>query len=339
MFILIVGLIFIGLTNGKTLSSVNTTNLTPLSNEIVDYVNSLNTTWKAGTNFDDLQYIKKLNGTLKEPENLFNSTINETITITNEKINLPEHFDAREVWPNCDSIATIRDQGGCAACWAVNTVSIMSDRLCIKSNGTINVQLSAEEVLTCCHNCSNGCVNGGFAHKAFSYWIDHGIVTGGSYQGGGCLPYTIYPCTRQGDGPITCKQSNLIRLSTCRNECASGYNKNYTDDKYFGKNSYNLVGPKSIMLDIMTNGPVAARMKLYNDLYSYKSGIYQQTVNEDDGYHTVKLIGWGNDQGVDYWLAANSWGTYWGDKGFFKIKRGENECEIENEGIAGLPRI
>ena len=41
----------------------------------------------------------------------------------------------------------------------------------------------------------------------------------------------------------------------------------------------------------------------------------------------VKLIGWGNDNGTAFWLAANTWGDNWGDKGYFKIALGESGIE------------
>lgn len=57
------------------------------------------------------------------------------------------------------------------------------------------------------------------------------------------------------------------------------------------------------------------------------------------GGHAVKLIGWGREKGVDYWLAANSWGRDWGIKGFFKIRRGANECLMEEYMVAGEPDV
>ena len=57
------------------------------------------------------------------------------------------------------------------------------------------------------------------------------------------------------------------------------------------------------------------------------------------GGHAVKIIGWGVEEGVDYWLVANSWNEDWGDKGLFKIKRGNNECGIESRISAGLPKL
>ena len=49
-----------------------------------------------------------------------------------------------------------------------------------------------------------------------------------------------------------------------------------------------------------------------------------QTIN-----HAVVIVGWGNNNGVDYWIAHNSWGTGWGLSGYIQIQRGVNKCSIE----------
>ena len=57
---------------------------------------------------------------------------------------------------------------------------------------------------------------------------------------------------------------------------------------------------------------------------------------EPSGFHSVRLIGWGVDNEVKYWLAANSWGRKFGeDGGYFRILRGVNECGIEDALVAG----
>jgi len=50
-------------------------------------------------------------------------------------------------------------------------------------------------------------------------------------------------------------------------------------------------------------------------------------------------MGWGEDDGINYWLCANTWGTSWGMGGMFKIRRGRNECGIENRITGGLPKV
>lgn len=115
---------------------------------------------------------------------------------------------------------------------------------------------------------------------------------------------------------------------------------------------------KEIQKEIMTNGPVEAAFTVFDDFLSYKSGNeHVHTVNEFEilfclfsgvykhhagsplGGHAVKILGWGVENNTPYWLVANSWNTDWGDKGFFKILRGKDECGIESEITAGLPKV
>ena len=72
---------------------------------------------------------------------------------------------------------------------------------------------------------------------------------------------------------------------------------------------------------------------------TYKSGVYHHINGSSLGGHSVKIIGWGIENDVPYWLVANSWNEDWGDKGLFKIKRGSNECGIEKEVVAGIPVV
>ena len=66
----------------------------------------------------------------------------------------------------------------------------------------------------------------------------------------------------------------------------------------------------------MTNGSVTAAFEVYEDFKCYKEGIYQSTSNKYSGDHAIKLIGWGvNKDGVKFWLAVNSWGIGFGEKG------------------------
>ena len=68
-------------------------------------------------------------------------------------------------------------------------------------------------------------------------------------------------------------------------------------------------------------------------------GVYQHEAGAALGGHAVKMIGWGEENGSPYWLIANSWNSDWGDNGFFKILRGVDECGIESQVVAGVPKV
>lgn len=93
------------------------------------------------------------------------------------------------------------------------------------------------------------------------------------------------------------------------------------------------------MQEILTNGPVEGAFTVYADFPNYKSGVYQHVTGGVLGGHAIKILGWGVENGTPYWLVANSWNPTWGDKGYFKIKKGNNECGIESGIVAGLPKL
>ena len=90
----------------------------------------------------------------------------------------------------------------------------------------------------------------------------------------------------------------------------------------------------------MANGPVVARMNMYDDFLSYNGGIYRHVNGKYRAEHVVKILGWSEENGLPYWLVANSFNSYWGLGETFKILRGRNECGIEKWPIfAALPDL
>uniref|UniRef100_G3SZW4 Cathepsin B n=1 Tax=Loxodonta africana TaxID=9785 RepID=G3SZW4_LOXAF len=310
----------------------------PLSDELVNHVNKLNTTWQAGHNFYDvdMSYVKRLCGTL-----LNGPKLPQRVHLA-EEMDLPENFDARENWPNCPTIKEIRDQGSCGSCWAFGAVEAISDRVCIHTNGNVNVEVSAEDLLTCCHmECGDGC-NGGFPAGAWNFWTKKGLVSGGLYDSHsqiGCRPYSIPPCEHHVNGSRPPCKGEGGETPKCSKTCEPGYSPSYKEDKHYGYSSYGVPSSEQeIMAEIYKNGPVEGAFSVYTDFLVYKSGVYQHVTGEEVGGHAIRILGWGVENGTPYWLAANSWNTDWGDNGFFKILRGQDHCGIESEIVAGIPR-
>lgn len=67
-------------------------------------------------------------------------------------------------------------------------------------------------------------------------------------------------------------------------------------------------------------------MPVYEDFYYYYTGIYLHSFGDLLGYHAIRVIGWGEEEGTPYWIAANSWGDWWGENGYFRY-------DFDNEGF------
>ena len=302
--------------------------------EIAEKVNSLNTTWKATTynrNFNRLLL------TFRDDNN------NNAVSLPEKKFekknyNLPESYDPREKYPKCESLNEVRDQANCGSCWAFGATEAMSDRICIHSDQKLQTRVSAQNLLTCCSSCGLGC-HGGYPSSAWKYWQTTGISTGGLYGDiKTCQPYFLPPCDHYGEGSHgDCPPQ--VETPQCKTDCSDGNKKEYENEMTYGESVYSIIGEENIMKEIYENGPVEGTYYIYEDFITYKSGIYQHVVGELIGDHDIKILGWGVENGVKYWICVNSWNEEWGDKGFFKIKRGNNECGIENIAYAGMPKL
>ena len=89
-------------------------------------------------------------------------------------------------------------------------------------------------------------------------------------------------------------------------------------------------GEEGIQKAIMEGGPVETAFTVYSDFANYVSGVYHHVSGGVEGGHAVRIVGWGVDSGNKYWKVANSWNPYWGEQGYFRIKRGNSECGIED---------
>lgn len=79
-------------------------------------------------------------------------------------------------------------------------------------------------------------------------------------------------------------------------------------------------------------GPIAVAMDGSLDtFFSYKSGVYYDVrCRSSNLNHAALIVGYGTDiKWGDYWLVKNSWGSTWGEEGYFKIARNrDNHCGI-----------
>lgn len=247
----------------------------------------------------------------------------------------PDEFDARTAFPQCPSIRTIRDQCACGSCFAFGAIEAFEDRICIHL--AKNVTLSAEDIISC-HTDENMSCQGG---NPIAVW--EGIFAGKSEGDGAiqdsCYPYDIptCPCNHHSlnSSLPACPEEGAISTPTC------DFMKKFgcEDEGIFRADSAYLIPTDTMEQELSKNGPITVAFKVYDDFLTYSSGVYVKGADAKAlGGHSVKIVGYGVENSVKYWTVANSWNSEWGDGGFFKIRRGANECNIESSAVvAGMP--
>lgn len=225
---------------------------------------------------------------------------------------LPDDFDSRTRWPGC--VGAVKNQQNCGSCWAFALTSTLADRFCIASNGLMNLNLSPQDLVSC--DFFNYACNGGNIYMSWLYVNYYGVTTDA------CIPYT----------------ANLGVIEPCRGNCKSATS---VYQKYFSssKNPKKLQNSANIKAEIFARGPVETGYIVYSDFMYYKSGIYTYKSGSNMGGHAIEVVGWGKDKttGVNFWIAKNSWGAFWGESGYFKFREGQ--CNFEINAVVGDPDL
>ena len=207
----------------------------------------------------------------------------------------------------------------CDASWAFATTSSVADRMRLLFPYLYPIRDLATQVLINCDYSSSGC-QGGHPLNALMYMQSYGLPDET------CLPYS--------GNEEQCIDLNVCRTCVDDDICYPVYNfKSYYVSE-FGKVS----GEEEMRSEILQNGPITCRIHINNAFRSYHGGIFT-TREESRSIHYISIIGWGKADGIPYWIARNSWGSYWGEQGYIRILRGVNLQGIEEECYWGIPSL
>jgi C1A family cysteine protease len=232
---------------------------------------------------------------------------------------LPLSFDWRD--NGGDFTTPAKNQGGCGSCWAfASTATFESfwERINNKPDKNPNF---AEQYLVSCNTNGMNCPDGGYS-SILGYFVDQTSDWGGV----GTVTESDYPYTASDSG---CKSLT----GKARYKAPAGGSWNYLE----GDCAISPVAETKQA--IYTYGPLNAYVYATGNFMAYSSGIFEDPSFIDGGdcatNHVVQLVGWGHDpvKDKDYWIAKNSWGTGWGENGFFKMYT--DQCRI-GEGVAYL---
>uniref|UniRef100_UPI003AAB3B46 cathepsin S-like isoform X1 n=1 Tax=Centroberyx gerrardi TaxID=166262 RepID=UPI003AAB3B46 len=207
---------------------------------------------------------------------------------------LPPSLD----WREKGLVTEVKMQGSCGSCWAFSAVGALEGQL-KKTTGTLT-SLSPQNLVDCSTKYGNHGCNGGFMSNAFQYVIkNQGIESDAAY------PYMARPGQ--------CRYNSNYRAANC-----SAYAFLPEGDEAALKVGLAVIGPISVAID-------ASRPKFV----FYRHGVYRDHTCTHNINHGVLAVGYGTENGRDYWLIKNSWGTNYGDGGYIKMARNRrNQCGI-----------
>lgn len=206
---------------------------------------------------------------------------------------VPESWD----WNEQGKVSRVKNQGYCGSCWAFSAVGNMESLNAIH-NKLSHVQEFSEQQLVDCDSVDLGC-NGGEMQSAFQYVVQNGLESEQDY------PYLGR------DGRCQAQGSRVaLRISSF---------SNISKDEEEIKRALYEHGPLSVALNA-------------EKLQYYGYGIIDENDCDPQALdHGVLLTGYGTENGKNYWIVKNSWGSDWGESGYFRIVRGRGACGINSD--------
>jgi len=224
---------------------------------------------------------------------------------------LPKAWDWRNV-SGQSFLETVMDQGQCGSCYTVATTRMLTARHRIKKKDPSLEQFSIDFPLHCSEY-NQGC-QGGYAFLASKWSHDVGV-----------LPESCAKYAAEGRCELSCDLKKLKKHYRADNH-------RYIGGYYGGANE------ADILSELYHKGPVVVSFEPENDMMYYGGGIYKSRPQPKQEWekvdHAVLLVGYGEEDGKKYWVLQNSWGGDWGENGFFRMIRGENDSGVESIAVA-----
>jgi len=275
---------------------------------------------------------------------------------------LPAEFD----WRSVDGVNYVTSDVNqhvptyCGSCWIHGTVSALNDRIKVQRKAAFpDVMLSRQAIMNCVPAAAEdgkqpgpppGCGGG-------DPWMIHNYMLDTPVPDETCQPYEA-------------KNGVCEPLGTCRN-CFPGdmagspikggcFAMPAQSYPRFGVEEHGkVVGEGPMMAEIHARGPIVCSIVSdmrfifnYSSAAAANEGVYMDPKKHaaDEVDHDVEVTGWGvTPGGVKYWVVRNSWGTYWGEAGWFKVARGtgqeggelqlESDCYWANPTVHGLDEV
>ena len=203
-------------------------------------------------------------------------------------------------WRDQNVVTDVKDQGACGSCWSFAATGALESAWALAGNDL--VALSEQQLMDCSGAYSNYGCNGGMAYQAYNYLEN----------AGGIMSEEAYPYETASRSCRASEEDYVASLTT-----------------HVNVNSH---GDETILRDAVADvGPVAVSIDASKSSFNfYSGGVYDEpNCSSSTHDHAVLVVGYGTEDGKDYWLVKNSWGAEWGEDGYIKMTRGDHDqCAI-----------
>jgi len=211
---------------------------------------------------------------------------------------LPSSLD----WRDKGAVTPVKDQGVCGSCWSFGAAQTIEGSLFVQTGKL--VRLSSQALVDCSWYQGNTGCDGGLDFQGYQWMMK---VNGGQIPTEESYPYLMV------NGLCHADRAEYGATITGYVNVTSGDNSALQDALY-------------------SQGPISVSIDASQDDFSfYSSGVYynpncKNGMNDLD--HTVLAVGYGTENGQDYWIIKNSWSTHWGDEGYVKMSMLNNNCGV-----------
>lgn len=215
-------------------------------------------------------------------------------------LDVPDSWD----WRERGAVSSVKDQGQCGSCWSFSAAGCMEGAWAVSTNQLLN--FSEQQLMDCSRTYGNMACHGGLMESAFEYAIDYGMCTDED------VPY-------KAENEYCNKNVRKCKKIARFNDCFQIPENN-----------------EKLLKSAVFMRPVAVSIEADTKTFQfYKGGILDSSNCGTELDHGVLVVGYGIEDNKKYWIVKNSWGKNWGEDGYVRIGRSEDE---NGEGVCGIAK-